>query len=163
VHNSILVQAFAPFGERKEREELTPELLEKAIHDNIFYELTNITNNLIRDIDGCEDEEIQDAFKTEAIFAPKCIERKRLDSYVKQYANNIELCTIGETDHAASAFKGGRKKYRSMHRRTKHKITKHSNKRNNKKTYKQHIKSKSNKATKNRKINRKNTMKVFRV
>jgi hypothetical protein len=108
VENSILVQAFAPFGETKQREALTQELLEKAINDNIFYELTNITTNLLRDIDGCEDDEIDEAFKTESIFAPKCIERKRLDSYVKQYDDNIQLCTIGEVEHAASAFKGGR-------------------------------------------------------
>ena len=109
VDNSILVQAFAPFGETKQRQALTPELLEKAVNDNIFHELTNITTNLLRDIDGCEDDEIDEAFKTEAIFAPKCIERKRLDSYVKQYDNNtIQLCTIGDVEHAASAFKGGR-------------------------------------------------------
>jgi hypothetical protein len=108
VENSILVQAFAPFGETKQRQALTQELLEKAINDNIFHELTNITTNLLRDIDGCEDDEIDEAFKTEAIFAPKCIERKRLDSYVKQYDNNIQLCTIGDVEHAASAFKGGR-------------------------------------------------------
>ena len=112
VENSILVQAFAPFGETKQREALTPELLEKAINDKIFYELTNITNNLIRDIDGCEDDEINEAFKTEAIFAPKCIERKRLDSYVKNYPNNIQLCTIGEVENAESVFKGGLLRYR---------------------------------------------------
>jgi len=108
VNNSILVQAFAPFGETKQREALTQELLEKAINDNIFYELTKITTNLLRDIDGCEDDEIDEAFETEAIFAPKCIERKRLDSYVKQYDDDIQLCTIGEVEHAASVFKGGR-------------------------------------------------------
>jgi hypothetical protein len=135
VYNSILVQAFAPFGERKQREELTPELLEKAIHDNIFYELTNITNNLLRDIDGCEDEEIKEAFKTEAIFAPKCIERKRLDRYIKTYDDDIELCTIGDTEHAASDFKGGKYKYRTTHR-NKHRTT-HKIRNKNKKTYKQ--------------------------
>ena len=83
--NSILVQAFAPFGETKQREAPTEELLEKAIKDPVFHELTNITHNLLRDVDGCEDEEIEEAFKSEAIFAPKCIERKRLNNYVKNY------------------------------------------------------------------------------
>ena len=105
--NSILVQAFAPFGETKQREAPTEELLEKAIKDPVFHELTNITHNLLRDVDGCQDDEIEEAFKSEAIFAPKCIERKRLDSYVKNY-DDIQLCTIGDVEHAASTFKGGK-------------------------------------------------------
>jgi len=160
VHNSILIQAFAPFGERKQREELTPELLEKAIHDNVLYELTNITNNLLRDIDGCEDEEINEAFKTEAIFAPKCIERKRLDSYVKTYDDNIELCTIGDTEHAASDFKGGKYKYRTTYRkkyRTSQRTT-HRNKHKNRKTYKQ---MKRKKVTRKYKKS-KNTVKIYK-
>jgi len=110
VNNSILIQAFAPFGESKQREPLTSELLTTAINDNIFNELTHITHNLIRDIDGCDDEEIDEAFTKEAIFAPKCIERKRLASYVKQYKNDIKLCTIGHVENAASSIKGGKNK-----------------------------------------------------
>ena len=107
INNSILIQAFAPFGETKQREAPTEELLEKAINDPVFGELMNIIDHLLRDIDGCEDEEIDEAFKTEAIFAPKCIERKKLEEYVKNYGDDIELCTIGEVENAASSFKGG--------------------------------------------------------
>jgi len=121
VANSILVQAFAPFGETKQREALTHELLEKAINDDIFYELTNITKSLLDDIDGCSDEEIEDSFKTEALFAPKCIERKKLDSYVKQYADDIQLCTIGEVENAASVNKGGRMFSRRKRRKSRSK------------------------------------------
>jgi len=121
VSNSILVQAFAPFGETKQREPLTHELLEKAIDDNVFHELTNIANNLISDIDGCDDEEIDEAFQTEPIFAPKCMARKKLDNYIKQYADNIQLCTIGEVENANSVNKGG------MYTRRKNK-TKRKNK-----------------------------------
>lgn len=46
---------------------------------------------------------------------------KKLDSYVKQYADNIQLCTIGEVENANSVNKGG------MYRRYKNK-TKHKNK-----------------------------------
>ena len=107
MNNSILIQAFAPLGETKQREAPTEELLEKAINDPVFGELMIIIDNLLRDIDGCEDEEIDEAFKTEAIFAPKCIERKKLDDYVKNYGDDIKLCTIGEVENAASSFKGG--------------------------------------------------------
>lgn len=108
VSNGILVQAYAPFGETKPREPMTAELLQKAVDDNIFSELTNISKKLLTDIDGCEDEDIDEAFKVEAVFAPKCMKRKGLDSYVKEYERGIQLCTIGEVEHAASAFKGGR-------------------------------------------------------
>jgi hypothetical protein len=107
-YNSILVQAFAPFGETKQREPLTDDLLEKAINDDIFHELTEISKKLIEDIDGCEDEDIDEAFKIESVFEPKCMRRKGLDSYVKEYAKGVQLCTIGEVENAASAIKGGR-------------------------------------------------------
>jgi len=107
MNNSILIQAFAPFGETKQREAPTEELLEKAINDPVFGELMSIIDNLLRDIDGCGDEEIEEAFETEAIFAPKCIARKKLDDYVKIYEDDIKLCTIGEVENAASSIKGG--------------------------------------------------------
>jgi hypothetical protein len=152
VNNSILVQAFAPFGETKQREALTQELLEKAINDNIFYELTKITTNLLRDIDGCEDDEIDEAFETEAIFAPKCIERKRLDSYVKQYDDDIQLCTIGEVEHAASVFKGGRLvRHKSRRRSGARKSGRKSGRRTRHKKYKGSTKKcKKNRVTKKR-------------
>jgi hypothetical protein len=116
-YNSILVQAFAPFGETKPREPLTDHLLETAVNDDIFHELTGITKKLLKDIDGCEDEEIDEAFKTEAVFAPKCMKRKGLDSYVKEYAKGVHLCTIGEVENAASSVKGGRRRRTVRNRR----------------------------------------------
>lgn len=109
-YNSILVQGFAPFGETKAREPLTDELLERAVNDNIFHELSEISKKILKDIDGCEDEEIDEAFKSEAVFVPKCMRRKGLDSYVKDYEKGIQLCTIGKVENAASAFKGGRRR-----------------------------------------------------
>jgi hypothetical protein len=109
-YNSVLVQAFAPFGETKQREPLTDHLLEKAINDDIFHELTEISKKLLKDIDGCEDEDIDEAFKVEAVFSPKCMKRKGLNSYVKEYADGIHLCTIGEVENAASSVKGGRRR-----------------------------------------------------
>ena len=131
--NSILVQAFAPFGETKQREALTPALLETALADNIFYELIDISQKLLKDIDGCEDEEIDEAFKTESVFAPKCMKRKKLSSYMKEYSGDIQLCTIGEVENAASSIKGGRKR-RTMRKKDNNK---YYNKSYRKKSYKQ--------------------------
>ena len=106
--NSILIQAFAPFGEDKEREAMTPTLLTKAVNDHMFSDLTGISNKILEDIDGCDDEEINDAFKTESVFAPKCMKRKNLLDYVQPYKRGIQLCTIGEVENAADPGKGGR-------------------------------------------------------
>lgn len=118
-NNSILVQAFAPFGEKKLREPLTDALLKKATEDTIFKELTFIINQLLRDIDGCSDEEIEEAFAHEPVFAPKCMRRKGLESYLKKYEDDIKLCTIGEVENAASAFKGGRRTHKTKRRSKK--------------------------------------------
>jgi hypothetical protein len=120
-YNSVLVQAFAPFGETKQRERLTDDLLAIAVNDNIFHELSEISKKLLEDIDGCSDEEIEDAFKYEAVFEPKCMKRKNLDSYVKEYAKGVQLCTIGEVENAASSIKGGRRRRTIRNRSAKHK------------------------------------------
>jgi len=140
--NSILVQAFAPFGETKSRETLTDELLTKAINDNIFNELSHITSNLIKYIDGCEDEEIEEAIEArESIFEPKTMKKKHLENYIKEYKNNVKLFTIGEVENADSSIKGGERtktnklriqkthKYRKYGKNTR----KNKNKRNTRK------------------------------
>ena len=144
VSNSILVQAFAPFGETKQRESLTSDLLKKALDDDIFNNLTVISNKLLKDIDGCEDDEIDEAFKVEAVFAPRCMKRKELDNYVKEYANGVQLCTIGEVEHAASAFKGGKSR---KHKRssTKRSSTKRGSSRAKRNMKKVNVKTRKNK------------------
>ena len=122
--NSILVQAFAPFGENKKRERLTQSLLETSIQDDIFFNLIKITTHLLADIDGCSDEEIDDAFHTEEVFAPRCMVRKGLGDYLKYYEDGIQMCTIGHVENAASSIKGGRYKKTRKHRNTKTKLRK---------------------------------------
>jgi hypothetical protein len=40
-----------------------------------------------------------------------------LDNYIKEYKRGVQLCTIGEVEHAASAFKGGRtRKHKHKHK-----------------------------------------------
>jgi hypothetical protein len=107
--NSILIQAFAPFGEKKEREDMTSELLVKAVNDHMFSDLTEISNKILKDIDGCDDADIEGAFTNESVFAPKCMKRRVLLDYVKKYKGGVELCTIGEVENAADPNKGGRR------------------------------------------------------
>ena len=53
--------------------------------------------------------------------------RKHLSKYVKYYkygSENIQLCTIGDVENAASSIKGGRMKNTRKYRNTKlHKRT----------------------------------------
>ena len=44
--NSILVQGFEPFGHTKERQAMTPELLNVVKKDNIFIELIGVLEKL---------------------------------------------------------------------------------------------------------------------
>jgi hypothetical protein len=45
------------------------------------------------------------------------MKRKGLDSYVKEYAKGVHLCTIGEVENAASSVKGGRRRRTVRNRR----------------------------------------------
>lgn len=44
-------------------------------------------------------------------------ETKNLDIYVKKYDDNIQLCTIGEVENAASVNKGGMHRYKNKTKR----------------------------------------------
>ena len=111
--NSILVQAFAPFGEDKARQTMTPELLDKAVNDHMFIDLTEISNKILEDIDECSQAEIEAAFTTEPVFSSKRVERMQrngLSKYVKEYCvKKVELFTIGDVENAADPNKGGRR------------------------------------------------------
>ena len=125
MQNGIIVQAFAPFGETKPREPLTPASLNKSIKDDIFKHLSKIYKKILTDIDGCSEEDIAEALTEESVFLPKCMKRRKLQAYFKEYTHegdSVKICTIGETEHADSSFKGGRK--RTPCKRTKRKQTK---------------------------------------
>ena len=112
MHNGIIIQAFAPFGETKSREPLTQPNLSKSINDDVFDHLFKISTNILHDIDGCTEEDIEDALTRESIFLPKCMKRKKLLNYFKEYDHEddiVKICTIGDVEHADSKFKGGRK------------------------------------------------------
>ena len=127
--NSILVQAFAPFGETKAREKTTDLLLQKAIKDPMFEILIEIINNILIDIDGCSDKEIKDACNIESVFAVKNLKRKKIDKYLKDFTlesnYRCSLITIGDVANASSIHKGGKtKKRKTKKRKTKKRKTK---------------------------------------
>ena len=116
--NGVLVQAFAPFGETKAREKTTDKLIKIAVEDTMLVTLSKIIDSLLKDIDGCSNEEISEAFNNEPIFATKCVKRKKLEQYVKPY-NGCSLITIGDVQNAASEHKGGRKSRKKRRKRRK--------------------------------------------
>lgn len=132
MHNGIIVQAFAPFGETKTRAPLTDTSLERSINDDVFEHLSKITKKILTDIDGCSEEDIEEALTVESVFLPKCMKRRKLQAYFKEFDHeddSVQICSIGDTEHAAATFKGGRKRTTRKHKRTKHKRTNHKRKR----------------------------------
>ena len=139
--NGIIIEAFAPYGETKERSPLTPASLEKAINDDVLEHVLKISKNILKDIDGCSEEEIEEALKVESVFAPKCMKRKKLTDYLKEYEYedySVNVCTIGDAEHAGADFKGGKNKHKKS---THHKTTIKKRKTQHKK--KSHRKSKT--------------------
>lgn len=125
--NSILVEGFAPFGETKPREPLTQKLLNRAINDKMFIELQEIINKLLKDIDGCDDDDIKCAFDKESIFKPKTIKRKNLLKNYNTVNRTVgKMITIGDITNADFHGKGGGslKKYLSTRRKAKNKTMK---------------------------------------
>lgn len=122
MNNGIIIDAFAPYGETKERSALTTDSLEKAINDDVLEHVLKISKIILKDIDGCSEEEIKDALKVESIFVPKCMKRRKLTDYLKEYEYedySVNICTIGEAEHAGAEFKGGKSKYKkSSHHKT---------------------------------------------
>lgn len=125
--NSILVEGFAPFGETKPREPLTQQLLNRAINDKMFIELQEIINKVLKDIDGCDDDDIKCAFGEESIFTQKTLKRKNLLENYNTVNDKVgKMITIGNVTNAGSPAKGGGslKKYLSTRRKAKNKTMK---------------------------------------
>jgi hypothetical protein len=130
MYNGIIIQAFAPFGETKQRSELTESSLKKTIEDDVLEHLSKISKKILQDIDGCSEEDIAEALTEESVFLPKCMKRRKLQAYFKEFeheGDSVQLCAIGDTEHAASSIKGGRKRMygnKMMHKKmTRRKMT----------------------------------------
>ena len=88
--------------------------------------------------DFLTEEDIEEALTVESVFLPKCMRRRKLQEYFKEYeydGDSINICTIGEVKNAASKFKGGKTK---TLRKTNKKIktNRKTNKKNKRKTIK---------------------------
>lgn len=120
--NSVLVKGFEPLGASKARGEMTDTLFEHAVEDDVLVHLMKVIKNIHKDISGCSEEEIEEAFSTEHIFPDrKTCNRKGLKQYMKShYDEGIEddvlLVTIGDIDASEQHLKGGKSRRRKTRR-----------------------------------------------
>ena len=97
--NSIFIQPFAPFSVEKVRQPATEESISKSLNDKVFHEIEKVAEKVLKDIRNCSDEDIDDGFTTESVFAPKRVKRMGLTKFCEKYSNNIyTLFTIGEPE-----------------------------------------------------------------
>jgi hypothetical protein len=129
-YNGILIEGFEPFGHKKERAPMTEELFQHAKADDALVHLMKIIKNIQKDIGGCSEEEIADAFSSEHIFPAndKTCKRKGLKHYMKSHqygkkeGNTVRMVTIGEIKMEEQHLKGGR---RSFSTRSKRNVRRH--------------------------------------
>ena len=150
--NCILVQPYAPFGRNKTRRPMDDKLRARALDDNALDQLQDVCDKVIDDIEGCDSDDIDDSFHSEAVFSHRRLERMGLSSLMKKYATKfITLPAIGEsyqtnrfidvTDQSekyGEPIKGGkrrksRRRTRKSKRRTNSRIRRPKTKRRTKK------------------------------
>jgi hypothetical protein len=115
--NSIVIQGFEPFGATKSRESFTEKNFKEAIHDRMFIDLITVAKKIIRDIQGCSQEDIDVAFKTESVLQLSKISRKGLQHILQKISHDgkeIEICALGNIERATSLAKGGRRTRKKM-------------------------------------------------
>jgi len=97
VQNCILIQPFAPFGTSKVRVNIGPEELLMSVNNEEFIGLIDICKKVLKDILGCDVEDINEAFTTDPVFTEKRIKRMGLLSLLKTYAVQfIKMLTLGQ-------------------------------------------------------------------
>ena len=97
--NSIFIQPFAPLSVEKVRQPAPEESISKSLNDKVFHEIEKVAEKVLKDIRNCGDEDIDDGFTTESVFAPKRVKRMGLTKFCEKYSNNIyTLFTIGEPE-----------------------------------------------------------------
>lgn len=95
--NCILIAPYAPYSHEKVREYATSADHKKSKKDSVLKDVMNICKVVVRDIEGCEAEDVRIGFKTEHVFAPHRVKRMKLDAYVKTYQQkkNMQMMNIG--------------------------------------------------------------------
>jgi len=86
MYNGLCIQPFAPFGAEKKRELLDARAFRKELNDKVFNDILKILQAIKKDIHGCDEEDFQNAFKTEAVFTEKRVKRMKLEAYYKTFA-----------------------------------------------------------------------------
>ena len=129
--NSILIEEFAPFGPKKEREPLTDELLAHALHDKGFAELSKIIDKVLDYNSGCDEVECNDAFFSEPVFPmknPNKLGKLGVEPIITK--NGKLLITIGDVHNSANPSKGGKRRSNTNKRTNKrtNKITRNKRK-----------------------------------
>lgn len=129
--NCVLIQPFAPFGIAKQRSLQSESVIQTNKQDTILKQLQGICQKVLTYIDGCSEEDIDDSFTTEPVFAAKRVKKMKMGNFCKKFAYKfIRLMTIGkpyETDHFimltssqekyGPRAKGGGKKKRTQKRK----------------------------------------------
>jgi hypothetical protein len=108
--NSILIEEFAPFGPKKEREPLTDELLRHALDDKAFTKLSTIIDKVLSYNSGCDEDECNDAFFSEPVFPMKNKNKLKKLGVTSTIINEIPLITIGDVHNSSNTSKGGKKR-----------------------------------------------------
>ena len=145
--NSLLIQPFAPFGVEKVRQEAGEDSIEEALNDNILDIVQEISDKALKDIKGCDIEDIEAG--EESIFDERRIGENRMDieDLVRKFAKPgtvTDLVTIGNPKASKNLdmICGGKKKMTKKKKGNKKKMTK--KKKGGKKT-KEKLKLKKNK------------------
>lgn len=119
--NGVYIQPFAPFGVERSRTEGTKKTMEDAINDTVFQKLEIICNGCINYVEGCNDQEIEEAFTVEPIFLPKRVIKSGLGTYLKMYNKQgkiVQIMTIGAPalDNKLTVTTGGKNTRRRRRR-----------------------------------------------
>ena len=143
--NCIIIPPYAPFSRNKERAALTEESLRIALSDSALDQLKDVCDTVFRDINGCDDEDIDAAkhSKNEAVFSAKRVKRMGLEQMMRKYANKFvnlpalnDVNNIYQTDRfidvTDQAERYGPKAHGGGRSRRKTRWNKKSNKRCNK-------------------------------
>jgi hypothetical protein len=94
--NCILIEPFAPFGTSKKRTSINDNIQIQMSRDNAFNVLKNVCVKVLKDIMGCDPEDIDGSFYTESVFGEKRVKRMGLLEHLKTYAVKfVKMLTIG--------------------------------------------------------------------
>ena len=156
---SIIIQPFIPFSADKERKVMPDSHIEKESRDIEFKSLKEICQGLIKDVKGCDDDDIMCAIESEHIFSKKRVERSGLSKFMKQYTHKgveIDLMTLGEPEQTPHFNKKVTSKHESSSKKSSSSKSKHGGKKSKTKSKKNYSKKSNSKKSKSKSKSKKN-------